>query len=210
MLTGKYPKFGYHLDENRKPTELIKVKTKMRNYTDYGVLGMIVGEKIGHNVCAFSMDENPAPYEQVQLCSGISSGGPVGMYHILGITPEAIPSDSSLIPDQYRNTYEITDEDMKQVYEKYSGKGEKVDFVSLGCPSHDVFWLKRVAEMMKGRKIKEGVKFWIQATPFSREAAKERRFDKWITDAGGKIICGTCPLKSAGVPGPAHTFTNPQ
>ena len=64
--------------------------------------------------------------------------------------------------------------------------------------------------MMKGRKIKEGVKFWIQATPFSREAAKERRFDKWITDAGGKIICGTCPLKSAGVPGPSHTFTNPE
>ena len=210
VLTGKYPRFGYHLDENRIPTELIKVKTKMHNYTDYGVLGMIVGEKIGHKVCAFSMDENPAPYEQVQLCSGISSGGPVAMYHILGITPEAIPTDSSLIPNQYRNTYEITDEDMKQVYDKYSGKGEKVDFVSLGCPSHDVFWLKRVAEMMKGRKIKEGVKFWIQATPFSREAAKERRFDKWITDAGGKIICGTCPLKSAGVPGPAHTFTNPE
>ena len=87
------------------------------------------------------------------------------------------------------NDYEITDEDMKQVYDKYSGKGEKVDFVSLGCPSHDVFWLKRVAEMLKGRKIKEGVTLWIQATPFSREAAKERCFDKWITDAGGKIIC---------------------
>ena len=211
VLTGKYPKFGYHLDENRKPTELIKVKTKMRNYTDFGVLGMIVGEKIGHNVCAFSMDENPAPYEQVQLCSGISSGGPVGMYHILGITPEAKSPDSSLIPDQYRNTYEITDNDMKQMYDKYSGgKGEKVDFISLGCPFHDVFAIRRIAEMMKGRKIKEGVTLWIQATPLARNAAREGGFDKWITDAGGRILSGNCPLISAGVPGPVHTFTNPE
>jgi predicted aconitase len=209
VLTGKYPRFGYHLDENRKPTELIKVNATLHNYTDFGVLGLIVGEKVGPKVSAFSMNEYPGPYEQVQICSGISSGGPVAMYHILGITPEA-KSDSSLIPDRYSNTYEITDEDMKRVYDKYSGKGEKVDFVTLGCPYHDVFMLRKIAEMLKGRAVKSGVKLWIHATPLARIAAKEGGFDKWITDAGGHIICGTCPLISAGTPGPVHTFTNPE
>jgi predicted aconitase len=156
------------------------------------------------------MDENPGPYEHVQLCSGISSGGPVALYHILGITPETRLADSALIPDRYSNTIEITDEDLKRVYDKYSGKGEKVDFVTLGCPSHDVFWLKRIAEMLKGRKVKNGVNLWVLATPFARDAAKDRGFDKWINDAGGHIICGTCPLKSAGIPGPVHTFSNPE
>jgi predicted aconitase len=208
VLTGKYPRFGYHLDENRRPTELVKVKAKLRNHTDYGVLGLLTGERIGHKVSAFSMDEDPGPYEQVQLSSGISSGGPVAMYHILGITPEA-RSDSTLIPDRYDNTYEISQEDIARVYQRYSAKGEKVDFVTLGCPSHDVFWLKRIAEMLKGRTVKKGVQLWVLATSFAREAARERGFDKWITEAGGAIICGTCPLKSAGIPGPAHAHKNP-
>ena len=210
VLTGKYPRFGYHLDENRKPSELIVVKAKLSNYIDYGVLGIIVGEKIGPKVCAFSMNENPGPYELVQICSGLTSGGPVGLYHILGITPEARCPDSSFFPDRYSNTYEITDEDLKRVYDKYSGKGELVDFIVLGCPYHDVFELKRIAEMLKGRKVKNGVKLWIHATPFARNAAKEGGFNKWITDAGGSIICGTCPLISAGIPGPVHTFTHPE
>jgi len=210
VLTGKYPRFGYHLDENRKPSELIIVKAKLRNYIDYGVLGIIVGEKVGPKVSAFSMNDNPGPYDLVQLGSGLSSGGPVALYHILGITPEARLPDSSFFPVRYSNIYEITNEDLKRVYDKYSGKGELVDFIVLGCPYHDVFWLKRVAEMLKGKKVKNGVKLWILATPFARSAAKEGGFDKWITDAGGNIICGTCPLVSAGKPGPVYTFRHPE
>ena len=208
VLTGKYPRFGFHLNENRKPTELVKVKAKLRNYTDYGILGLLAGEMIDHRVGAFSMEEDPGPYEQTQLCSGLTSGGPVTMYHILGITPEA-RSDSSLIPDQYNNNYEITDADLNRVSKEYSGKGDNIDFVALGCPSHDVFWLKRIAEMLKGRTVKHGTRLWVLATAFAREAARDRGFDKWITEAGGNIIYGTCPLKSAGIPGAAHAHKNP-
>lgn len=210
VLTGKYPRFGYHLDENRKSSELIIVKAKLRNYIDYGVLGLIVGEKVGPKVSAFSMNENPAPYELVHLGSGLSSGGPVALYHILGITPEARFPDSSFFPVRYSNIYEITNEDLKRIYDKYSGKEELVDFIVLGCPYHDVFWLKRIAEMLKGQKVKNGVKLWIQATPLARSAAKAGGFDKWITDAGGNIICGTCPVMSAGKPGPVYTFRHPK
>jgi predicted aconitase len=209
VLTGKYPRFGYHLDENRVPTELIKVKAKLRDYTDYGIMGLLAGQKVGYRVSALDLDEEPDPYEQVQICSGISSGGPVAMYHILGVTPEA-RAGSPLIPDNYSNTYEITDDDINQVYQKYSGRGEPVNFVTLGCPYHDVFMLRRIAEMLKGRRVKKGVQLWIHATPMARTAAREGGFDKWITEAGGNIICGTCPLISAGIPGPVHTFQNPQ
>lgn len=209
VLTGKYPRFGYHIDENRKPRHLALVRAKMRNYIDYGILGLIAGEVVGPEVCAFSMDENPRPYDFVHLGSGMSSGGPVTMYHVIGVTPEARVPDASFNPCLLK-IHEITDRDIQRVYDKHSGCGEPVDYVVLGCPFYNAFELQRAAEMLKGRKVKPGVSLWIHADPLARAMARVSGFEKDITEAGGYIVCGTCPQLSAGKPGPIYTFTHPE
>lgn len=209
-LTGKYPRFGYHLDENRRPSRLVTVRAKLKSYIDYGILGLLVGERIGPEVAAFMMNENPRPYELVHLGSGLASGGPVTMYHILGVTPEARTFDGVLNRANLRQVHEITDEDIRQVYAKYSGKDEPVDFVALGCPYYDVFELKKIAQLLKGRRIKKGVSLWVHADPLAKATAEASGFAQDITEAGGKIICGTCPQISAGKPGPAYTFAHPE
>ena len=45
-LTGRYPRFGYHLQENRKPTHLIKIEASPSGTSDFTALGYAIGLKI--------------------------------------------------------------------------------------------------------------------------------------------------------------------
>jgi predicted aconitase len=44
-LTGRTPRYGLHLDENRKATRRFKVTQRPGNLTDWGLLGAVIGKK---------------------------------------------------------------------------------------------------------------------------------------------------------------------
>ena len=48
-LVGKTALYGYHLDENRRPTHLIEVEADLRG-SDYGALGFLVGGTVKDGV----------------------------------------------------------------------------------------------------------------------------------------------------------------
>ena len=45
-LTGLTPEYGYHLDENRKPTVFLSVDAEVKETSDFGALGKVIGERI--------------------------------------------------------------------------------------------------------------------------------------------------------------------
>ena len=46
-LTGRTPRYGLHLDQNRKATRRYQVCTQPEELTDWGVLGAVIGKKAG-------------------------------------------------------------------------------------------------------------------------------------------------------------------
>src|SRR5260370_13569497 len=46
-LTGRTPRYGYHLDECRHPTRRFRVATPLRDLSEWGALGGIVGHACG-------------------------------------------------------------------------------------------------------------------------------------------------------------------
>ncbi|MCK5593496.1 aconitase X catalytic domain-containing protein, partial [Candidatus Bathyarchaeota archaeon] len=45
-LTGKTPKYGYHLDENRHGQVSIRVNAQVKDTNSFGMLGKVVGDKL--------------------------------------------------------------------------------------------------------------------------------------------------------------------
>src|SRR5512135_700920 len=45
-LVGKTPCYGYHLDENRRPTHLIVVDARLPDNNDFGALGIVIGKQL--------------------------------------------------------------------------------------------------------------------------------------------------------------------
>lgn len=67
-----------------------------------------------------------------------------------------------------------------------------VDIVIMGCPHLTYEEVREIALRVKGRKVKEGVKLWVQTDTPSYHMAHHYGDAKIIEDAGGKIYHQTC------------------
>lgn len=111
-LTGKYPKIGYLLDENRKGTHLVSVQAKLDSPTHYGAVWYYVGSIVGSGVPVFQGIHQPRQEDLMQLGAALATSGTVAMYHIPGITPEASTLEEAFKDNKSQGTITVTEKEM--------------------------------------------------------------------------------------------------
>ena len=91
-LTGRTPRYGYHLPQHRRGTRHFELKQRPRDLADWGALGGIVG-RIANSYWEVpvisGLDAAPTSDELKHLGTAMASFGSVALFHIPGITPEA-------------------------------------------------------------------------------------------------------------------------
>jgi predicted aconitase len=189
-LTGKTPNYGMHLDENRQPQVLVKVKPKLKAIPDFGELGYAIGKKVGNKI-PLILGVKAANIEQLKsFCASIATYGGTALFHMKGITPERAKKPAG------GEAIEITAADLEEARKAMTDEGDP-DFVSLGCPHASLNELKRIAELLKGKKV--AVETWIAVARPVKELADKAGYSKIIEDSGAKLACDTCmvvaPLK---------------
>ena len=89
-VTGRVPKCGFHLDENRKAKFLVNVQREPVTDKDFAVLGYAIGRQVGTEVPVFKgFTRRPTTENYKALCAALASSGAVALFHIAGFTPEA-------------------------------------------------------------------------------------------------------------------------
>jgi predicted aconitase len=212
-LTGKYPKIGYLLDENRKGTHLVLVQAELSSPTDYGAVGFYAGAIVGSGVPVFKGISQPRQEDLMQLGAALATSGTVAMYHIPGVTPEAATIEDAFKGNKARGTITVTRKDIsKTLGQLHTAKNPLVDFVFLGCPQYTVDQIRRVAGLLDGRKVHENTTLWIGTNRMAFAMAERMGYYDIIQKAGGVLICDTCPmlsflrldaLEKRGISGPA-------
>src|SRR5260221_12226215 len=87
-ITGRYPLFGYHLDENRRGTHRFRVDTPLSGTTDYSCLGFHVGRIVGEGVPVFEgFPSRPNLDELDALGAALATSGGVALFIVPGVTP---------------------------------------------------------------------------------------------------------------------------
>jgi len=87
----------------------------------------------------------------------------------------------------------VTDDDiMKAVSEMNDTKD--VDFVFLGCPHCSLDELKRISELLKGKRVKK--ELWIGVARPIKVMADRKGYSKVIEESGAKLACDTCHVVS--------------
>lgn len=196
-LTGKYPKIGYLLDENRKGTHLVSVETKLNTPTDYGAVGFYVGSIVGSGVPVFEGIHQPRQEDLMQLGAALATSGTVAMYHVPGITPETPTMESAFRDHNAAETIRVTKRDIRKTLEQLrTAKSPFVDFVFLGCPQYTVDQVRRVAALIEGRKVHENTALWIGTNRMAFAMAERMGYHDIIKKAGGVLVCDTCPMLS--------------
>src|SRR5580704_2288905 len=128
-LTGRTPRYGYHLPERRRATLLLSVDHTPRELHDWGALGGIVGRIAGDywQVPALvGVDRVPTSDELKHFGAALASYGSVALFHMIGVTPEAQRladvADPSLTP-----AATIAEADLRAFQGAYRSEIDKVD-----------------------------------------------------------------------------------
>src|SRR5436853_6866646 len=91
-LTGRTPRYGYHLDQRRKATLVIEIDWTPRELNEWGALGGIVGRLAGgywQVPALLGLDRVPTSDEMKHFGAALASYGSVALFHMAAITPEA-------------------------------------------------------------------------------------------------------------------------
>jgi hypothetical protein len=198
-LIGKTPKYGYHLSENRQPTMRVEVGVPLEDYSDFAVLGFWTGRVARNGVPLFTGVNSASSEDLKQLGAALAASGGVALYHVEGITPESRDLDDtdlerfSFGADQFWETYESLSS---------SDTGD-VDLVCFGCPHCSLAEIKRIADLVRGKRISDEVRLWVFASAAVRMEALEKGLVEVIEEAGGRIFSDTCmvvaPMRDLGI-----------
>lgn len=205
-IAGRTASYGLHLDANRQATCLVDVRCPLRSVADYGALGYLVGRRVRQGIPFFrnlaepllTLEQDfslpvyqstglpdPAVDRLKTLGAAMAASGAVALYHVAGITPEAIRGDV-VAPESET----LTIESLEEAYAALDGPAETVDFVGLGCPHASLEEIRQVAEAVRGRRLKAAL--WLTTAGHTKQLAAGRGWVQTIEASGGQVVADTC------------------
>ncbi len=187
-ICGRTAEYGYHLDEARKPVLVVDVDTELQG-SDYGALGYLVGNKVGGGVPYFKFENQPGTDQLKWLGAALASSGSVALYHVENVTPESSWAKQYTLNEEIE-TISIGREDINETRTALTTSDEKPDLICVGCPHASLEEIKKVSDLLKGRKIKNMV--WVCTSISIKAAADRMGYTETIEKAGGKLVCDTC------------------
>lgn len=206
-IVGYVPYFGLLTDEGRKATWIVKVETKEK--PDAQLLGSAIGMKVMEDVpyvmgmekwLGTELDDAACTYLK-DFGAATASNGAVGLYHIAGLTPEAVEQGESIIAEGAKE-YIIDDAELERVKESYpviwKNPSAKPKLCFIGCPHMSLEQLKDWTCRVEGALKEYGNKKVVVPTVFTAAPAVIKEFEKTEyaarLKATGVILSYICPL----------------
>ncbi len=208
-LTGRAPLIGCHLERQRKAQLLIDVPVLAEpDDSFYPLLGYHIGALCGSRIPLISGLQHLSPSldELKAFGAAFATTSAAPMFHIAGVTPEALnPAHSSDSPDTLPRV-SISLQDLYASWmELNSARDNQVRMVSLGNPHFSLTEFARLAELCRGLRRHPDVVLAITCGRAVLEQARAAGHVAVLEAFGATLITDTCwcmlgePVIPAGV-----------
>ncbi|MGI6685719.1 MAG: aconitase X [Bacillota bacterium] len=195
-LTGRVPKFGLHLTENRRGQMILHCeKLSLTPRADqFALLGYLTGYLANDQIPVLTgIPDWVTPDHLKAFCAAVASSGAVAMFHMVGITPEAPDLKSSLQGQSPKETIVLTNEMLNEAKEKLCHlRGNRIDGVLIGCPHASAPEIMEIARLVAGKKVAPDKKFWIFTSHTAYHWLEQTDVLGILTESGIKIFRDTC------------------
>lgn len=192
-LTGRMPRYGLYLPENRRAQIKITVEAGELTPLDYNTIGIITGKLAGAKIPAiYGLPQSATNDDLKYLGASAASSGSVALYHADGITPEAILTDvfAGKAPEE---EMVITRKDIDDAAEKMTSTGAgEPQLAVVGCPHYSSEEVIRLARMIEGEKVADGKAFWVFTTAETESLMERMGMKAVLEEAGVRIMAQTC------------------
>jgi predicted aconitase len=193
-LTGRTPRYGFHLDAHRRATRRFVVDHSPRELTEWGVLGAFVGRACGSYwevPVIEGIEQAPTSDALKHMGAAMASFGSTALFHVVGITPEA-PTLAAVCYGPPPDAQTITRADLDGLRGQYGSKGDKVDVVVFAAPQLSIVEMSQVAALLEGRTVHADTALIVCTAPTTAADSRRMGFTSTIEAAGGKVLQGTC------------------
>ena len=194
-LTGRTPEYGFHLDRHRRGTLVVKLEARLDDLADWGAVGKLVGEphQSYYAVPVFvGVNRAPTADELKHLGCALASYGSMGMFHMVGVTPEAPSLEAALGGNAPTRTMTIGDADVGRVYAGYDLKDRRGNLVVFSGPQQSLFEMKSLAGRFAGRTVHPGTQVFVTTSNGVKSAARELGYLATLEAAGVTVLEGVC------------------
>jgi predicted aconitase len=198
-MTGRAPAWGLHLDENRAGQILFRLTgfpaSQLATDSLYVAVGLLIGAKSADRIPV--IDNLPPPVSEDQLKAlgaAAASSGSVGLFHAIGITPEA-----ATIPDVFRGAQpheivEISPADVRHTLRHLSTVPDAtpITAVCLGTPHFSrVEWL-RLLPLLRDIAPARGIPIYVNTGRATLSQLEGEGLMDEIASFGVIVVVDTC------------------
>jgi predicted aconitase len=194
-LTGRTPRYGFHLEAQRQATLRIRVDWTPSSLNDWGALGGVIGRLAG-NYWSVPVVEGlqgaPGSDAMKHFGAAMASFGSVALFHLVGITPEAARLHD-VGGDRVPVSHRIGKAEVHALQASYAVTDE-VDVVVFSAPQLSLYEMQRVAELCDGRRFLKPL--LAVTSPQVKPDADRMGLTERIEAAGGQVLSGMCFYQS--------------
>ena len=202
-ITGKTPKYGMHLAENRAGEALVEIAPELEAEkfadADYGALSYWAGRLRVNGVSVLPVYSGLSPKFSLtnakNMCLSLTWNSRADMFHVVGVTPEAPTIEAAFGGREVKSEarFVFGKKELKGAYEELTSATEKkVDVVCIGCPHCTLEEITELAKLLNGRKVHKDTQLWIGMSAAAREIADRMGLIEVIEQAGASIMTDSC------------------
>ncbi len=195
-LTGRTPRYGYHLDAQRRGTLHVEIGHTPRALHEWGALGGVIGRLAGDYwqvPVLTGLDRVPGSDELKHFGAAMASFGSVAMFHIVGVTPEARRL-ADVFDGQPPAPHRVGAADIRALLGSYATDSGAVDVVVFSAPQLSLLEMEGLAALLDGRRVR--VPLLAVTSPQVRPDADRMGLTARIEASGATVLSGMCFYQS--------------
>jgi predicted aconitase len=198
-LTGRTPRYGFHLAHHRTGTRHFQISAALASLSDWGALGGIIGRSLNSywEVPVISgLERVPSSDELKHFGAALASFGSVAMFHMPGITPEAVTLSDAFGGRPEPRAVTIENRDIAAFYDGYAAAGDKVDVVVFSAPQLSLLEMATLAELLNHRAVHPETTLIAVTSPEIKFASDRLGLTRRIEISGAIVLSGVCFYQS--------------
>jgi predicted aconitase len=195
-LTGRTPRYGYHLDAHRKGTLVVNIEWTPRELNDWGALGAIVGRLAGDYwqvPVLVGIGRVPGSDEMKHFGAALASFGSIALFHVVGVTAEAQRLDDVVDARHSLPAHSIGETDVRAFAQSFA-RGDEIDLVVFSAPQLSLMEVAQVASLLDGRRA--SIPLLVVTSPQVKPDADRLGLTARIEAAGATVLSGMCFYQS--------------
>lgn len=198
-LTGRAPACGLHLAENRLGELLFDLQDFPAEPAGrdiwFAALGLFAGKQAGARIPVFAgLPPDTSEDELKALGAACASTGAVGLFHAVGITPEAATLSDAFGALPAPQTVVVSRAQLQRTRAELSRArpGDRLAAVSVGTPHFSLAEFDQLLSLLADEGARPGIDFYVNTSRFILWQLEQCGKAQTLHDHGITIVTDTC------------------